>query len=210
MKARTLLLGDWPGPVRDPIDVLRGVLVVAAVVEAAGGDAKGAGYLGVGALVALAIRPLLLPRPADLAVVLAVALQGFGEALRLYDDVAWFDRSVHVLIPLVVGPVLAIALARLDVVPDPADHTTTRHHAGLWILATALGLSVGALWEVFEYAADGLLGSDLSQGNVDTIGDLLADAVGAILGGGLLTLWTVKSWGSVRRIPGVNTTEAVE
>lgn len=210
MRMRTLLLGDWDGPVRDPIDVVRAVLLAAAVAAALRGDTKGAVNLAIAAVIALAIRPLLLPRAVDLAVVLALALQGFGEALGLYDDVAWFDRVVHVLIPMVAGPTLAIALARLDVIPDPQDATTARHHAGLWIVAAALGLSVGAVWEIFEYASDGLVGSDLSQGNVDTVGDLLADTVGAILGGGLLTLWTVRSWGSVRRIPGENEREAVD
>ncbi|HLM49383.1 MAG TPA: hypothetical protein VK279_02460 [Solirubrobacteraceae bacterium] len=33
--------------------------------------------------------------------------------------------------------------------------------------------------------------------------------LGGLVGGGLLVLWNVKGWGSVRAIPGVNTHEDV-
>ena len=83
--ARTAVMGDWPGPIRDPIDLLRLGLVVATVVALASGNLRGAGYLGIGALFAWAVRPVLLPRVLDLAFVLALWVQGAGEALGLYD-----------------------------------------------------------------------------------------------------------------------------
>ncbi len=48
----------------------------------------------------------------------------------------------------------------------------------------ALGLAVGALWEIFEYTSDGTFGSALREGNTDTVGDLIADATGSLAGGG--------------------------
>jgi hypothetical protein len=60
------------------------------------------------------------------------------------------------------------------------------------------------VWEVFEYTADAVLGSNLSEGNSDTVGDLIADSAGSLLGAGLLVAYAVKGWGSVRRIPGEN------
>jgi hypothetical protein len=65
------------------------------------------------------------------------------------------------------------------------------------------------MWEIFEWFSDYTFGSNLSEGNDDTVGDLMADALGAFTGGGLLVLWTVRSWGSVRRIPGENRFEDV-
>lgn len=70
-------------------------------------------------------------------------------------------------------------------------------------------MAVGALWEVFEYASDAAFGSDLSMGNADTVGDLLADAAGALAGGALMVLWAERGWGSVRRIPGENRFEDI-
>ena len=93
--------------------------------------------------------------------------------------------------------------------PDPAEETLPRHEAGMLIAVFALGLAVGALWEIFEWSSDGLFGSELSEGNTDTVGDLIADAWGSLLGGALMVLWAKKGWGSVRRIPGENRREQV-
>ncbi len=206
--ARTAIMGDWRGPVRDPIDLLRVGLVVAAVLTLIFGDPGGAGYLGVGAAVAWAVRPVLLPRVLDLAFVLALWVQGLGEALGLYDTYAWFDRVVHVVVPMLGAPVAYVALARAEVVPDPRDDTGLHRRRGIFILTVALGLAIGAVWEVVEWTSDGTLGSNLSENNDDTVGDLIADTVGSCIGAGLLVLWTVKGWGSVRRIPGTNEREA--
>ena len=63
------------------------------------------------------------------------------------------------------------------------------------------------MWEIVEYSSDGVLDTALSEGNSDTVGDLVADAVGSVLGALLLVAWARWGWGSVRRITGVNTYE---
>jgi len=208
--ARTLLLGDWHPLLRDPIDLLRGVPVAGAAAFAVAGEASGVAILAVAAIVCLAIRPMLLPRLYDLSVVLAANLQGWGEALGLYDKVEWFDNVVHFSVPLLGSPVLYIALARLDVVPDPRDETHARHYVGIFIVTLAIGLAIGAVWEMVEYASDNVFGTELQIDNTDTVGDLFADGLGALCGAALLVLWAVRGWGSVRRIPGENRYEAAE
>ena len=208
MTARTLLLGDWHPLLRDPIDLLRAVPAAGAVVLLAGGDRTGAAILAVAAALCLAVRPVLLPRLYDLSVVLAANLQGWGEALGLYDEIPWFDNLVHFTVPLLGSPVVYLLLARLDVVPDPRQETHARHHAGIFVVTLAIGLAIGAVWEMVEYASDRTLGSSLQIDNADTVGDLFADGLGALCGAVLLVLWAVKGWGSVRRIPGENRREA--
>ena len=210
MDGRRLALGDWHPLLRDWIDVLRLVLVVSAVVCAVIGNARGAAYLGVAAAIGLAVRPVNLPRAYDLSLVLACALQGFGEAFGLYDKLAWFDTVVHFTIPMLGAPVIYIALARADVVPDPRDDTGARHHVGIYVITFALGGAIGALWELAEWTADHTVGADLQLSNDDTVGDLLADSLGAATGAALLVLWTVRGWGSVRRIPGENRYEGTD
>jgi len=207
---RRLLLGDWNGWIRDPIDLLRALLVAGAVGFALGGDGGAALLLALAAAVAWAVRPVLLPRAYDLCVVLALTLQGWGEALGLYDSLHWFDTVVHFTVPLLGAPVLYVVLARLDVVPDPRDETHTRHYVGMAIITFALGGCVGAIWEMVEYASDGWFGSSLQEGNADTVRDLMADCAGALCGAALLVLWAQRSWGSVRRIPGENRFEATD
>jgi hypothetical protein len=210
VETRRLLLGDWNRWIRDPIDLLRALLVVGALGFAIAGDGRGALVLGLAGATAWAVRPVLLPRAYDLCVVVALSLQAWGEALGLYDSVHWFDSVVHFTVPLLGAPVLYIVLARLDVVPDPRDETHARHFAGMAIVTFALGGCVGALWEIVEFASDGLFGSELQEGNADTVRDLMADLAGALCGAVLLVAWARFSWGSVRRIPGENRFEAVD
>ena len=147
---------------------------------------------------------MLLPRAYDLAFVLALTLQAWGEALGLYDSITWFDNVVHFTLPFFAAPTLYIVLARIDLVPDPKDGTHLRHYVGMWVVAFAFGVAVGGLWEIFEYASDSWLGSSLQIDNTDTIGDLIADSLGAAAGAALLVCWARWGWGSVRRIPGEN------
>jgi uncharacterized membrane protein YjdF len=206
--ARTLLLGDWNRVVRDPLDLVRLAFLGGAVGFALAGDKKGAFNLALGFAVLLAARLANLPRVYDLAVVVALTLTQVGEALGLYDSISWYDRVVHFLVPMLSSQVLYLCLARLEVLPDPRQETLRHHHAGMFVVTFALGLAVGALWEVFEWSSDGMFGSNLSEGNTDTVGDLIADASGALAGGALMVLWAVRGWGSVRRIPGDNRHEA--
>jgi hypothetical protein len=202
MTSRDLVLGEWTPVVRDPLDLLRGVFVVGAVVLAAAGS-SGALPLAVAAAAVIGVRFLDLPRPFDLAFILAMALTGWGEALRLYDRFGYYDVFVHFLVPLFGAPCVYIALARLDTLPDPADATgSKRHLTGIFVVTLALGLAIGAVWEILEWSSDQTLGSHLSLGEQDTIGDLVADGAGALGGGLFLVAWAAYGWGTVRRLPG--------
>lgn len=203
--AERLLLGDWGPVVRDPLDLFRAGLVIAAVVLlAVRGIDGGSVTLAFAAVVAVAVRPLLLPRLYDLLLLLALTLQGVGEASGAYDSLAWFDRVVHLVVPLLASGVLYVALARLDVLPDPRDDTGWRHHLGIGLVTFALGAAFGAVWELVEWSSDSVLGSELQEGNADTVGDLAMDCLGALCAAGLLVLWTIRGWGSVRRVPGTH------
>ena len=204
---RTLVMGDWSRSVRDPLDVLRLLFGAAAVAFAVAGDAAGAFNLALAFAVLVAARFANLPRAYDLALIVALTFTQGGEAINLYDSIAWYDRVVHVVVPMLTSQVLYLCLARLEVMPDPRQETLPRHETGMFVAVFALGLAAGALWEIFEWTSDGLFGSALSEGNTDTVGDLIADACGALAGAGLMVLWARRGWGSVRRVPGDNRAE---
>lgn len=201
MTARRILLGDWHPWLRDPIDLVRWLLVAGALMYAVAGDMQSVWLLGGAAVLAWAVRPVLLPRPYDLAVVLALALQAWGEALGLYESITWFDNVAHFSLPFFFGPTLYIVLARLDLVPDPNDETHVRHYVGMAIVTFSFGVALGGLWELWEYFSDRTLGSSLQISNADTVGDLAADALGSLCGALLLVCWARWGWGTVRRIP---------
>jgi hypothetical protein len=204
---RTLVMGDWSRSVRDPLDVLRLVFGAAAVAFAVAGDVAATFNLLLAFVVLVAARIANLPRLYDLAVIVALMFTQGGEALNLYDAIAWYDRVVHFVVPLLVSQIIYLCLARIEVMPDPSQETLPRHEAGMFVAVFALGLAAGALWEIFEWTSDGLFGSALSEGNTDTVGDLIADACGSLAGGALMVLWAKRGWGSVRRIPGENRRE---
>jgi hypothetical protein len=206
---RTLLLGDWTPVIRDGIDILRLVILGGAVVYAVSGRLGSAALLAVLGAVTVLARLVNLPRLYDLSLTVAMALQGFGETLGLYDEFIRFDDLVHFTLPMLTAPVIYIALARVEVVPDPRDETHLPHHVGIFVVTAALGITVGALWEIFEWRSDTWVGTNLSEGNDDTNGDLVRDTLGSLAGAGLLVVWARFGWGSVRRIPGVNTHEEV-
>lgn len=210
MDVRRLVLGDWTPVIRDGIDVLRLVVLGGAVLYAATGRPGAAALLaGLGAITLVA-RAVNLPRIYDLSLTVAMALQGFGETFHLYDQYVRFDDLVHFTLPMLTAPVIYIALARLDVVPDPRSETHLQHYIGIAVITAALGIAVGALWEIYEWRSDAWFGTRLSEGNDDTNGDLVRDSLGSLAGAGLLVVWARFGWGSVRRIPGLNTHEDVD
>jgi hypothetical protein len=202
-------MGDWGRVVRDPIDVLRLAFFVGAAVFAVFGDVGGVANLLVGGIALVVARLVNLPRLYDLGFTLAMILTGFGEALGLYDAWKGYDNVVHFVTPMLSSQVAYIALARLEVLPDPRDDTSTPHYVGIFVVTFALGVAIGALWEIVEWASDNTLGSSLQLDNDDTVGDLIADSLGAAVGGAGLVAWTVYGWGSVRRIPGESRREDV-
>jgi hypothetical protein len=207
---RRLLLGDWTPVVRDGIDVLRLVVLGGAVAYGLAGNGGAAALLAFLGAVTVLARVINLPRVYDLSVTLAMALQGFGETFGLYDSWVHFDDLVHVTLPMLTAPVVYVALARLDVVPDPRDETHLRHYVGIAVVTAALGVTIGALWEIYEWRSDAWFGTNLSESNDDTNGDLVRDSLGSLAGAALLVAWARFGWGSVRRIPGVNTHEEVD
>ena len=209
MDARRLVLGDWTPVVRDGIDVLRLVILGGALAYAVAGRPGAASLLAALGAVTVVARVVNLPRVYDLCLTAGMALQGFGETFVLYDEFVRFDDLVHFTLPMLTAPVVYIALARLDVVPDPRDETHLRHYVGIAVVTAALGISIGALWEIYEWRSDAWLGTALSEGNDDTNGDLVRDTLGSLVGAALLVAWARFGWGSVRRIPGVNTHEDV-
>jgi hypothetical protein len=206
---RKLVMGDWSPIVRDPLDLMRIAFGAGALAFAAAGDVAGAFNLGLAFAVLVAARLANLPRVYDLATIVALTFTQGGEAAGLYDAIEWYDRVVHVVVPLLASQIIYLCMARIEVMPDPTQETLPRHEAGMFIAVFALGLAVGALWEIFEWSSDGLFGSQLSEGNTDTVGDLIADACGSLAGGALMVLWSKRGWGSVRRIPGENRREDV-
>jgi hypothetical protein len=146
---------------------------------------------------------LALPRRFDLLFIGAMALQAWGNAARLFETVYWWDDLVHLVLPLASVPVLYVLLLRLGMVNDLSDERHRRHRLGFVIFAIGVGLSIGALYEIYEYVMNRGLGADIAIGYADTITDLALDTTGSLIGGALLMLSSALGWGT-GRTPGAS------
>jgi hypothetical protein len=197
-----LFVGDWHPVLRDSLDLFRLSFAVGAGIFAIQGDWDAVVRLLIpGALVFL-IRALNIPRPIDWVFCLAMAFQGWGNALHLFQDYWWYDNSVHITLPMSLAPILYIGFSRLDVVPEPAERTGSRAELiGMGFITLCLGVTAASGYEIYEWAVDHWLGQHLFIGETDTVTDLADGFLGAGLGGLLLVAWALARYTS-RRVPG--------
>ena len=151
----------------------RGALVL-CVISAVGST--------LGALILLALDnpsfralvPWLLLAATALFVLATLYL---GEMQDFYDRFWWWDLALHFGSAMgfgILGFLLVFMLFQGD-----------RYAAPPWAvgaLSFCLAMTVGVLWEIFEYAMDTLFGFNMMKSGLpDTMGDLIVDAVGAAL-----------------------------
>ena len=180
------------------LDIVRAAFVLAAI----GYVAAGAGSvinLAFSSAAVVAVRFVALPPPYELGFIGGMTLTGWGDALGLYHRFAHYDTAVHFLVPSAIAPIVYILLARGDVLPDLGERGERHHLVGIFVVTLALGLAIGALWEIFEFSSDHVFGSHLVHGESDTATDLVADGCGALVGGALLVAWRLYGWGTERR-----------
>lgn len=183
---RRVLHGDWHPLLRDPIDVLRLNFVAGAIVMFSLGDIHAAMQLVFSAVAVLLVRAADPPRRFDFAFIVAMTLNGWGDALGLFNSISWYDNLVHITLPLAVGPIAYLALFRLDVVPAFTAENTHRHRLGMGIIAMALGVFAACVYEIYEWFVDTVFGAHLFISESDTVNDLADGILGAAVGGLLL------------------------
>ncbi|SDH70917.1 hypothetical protein [Agrococcus jejuensis] len=173
-------------------DVVRVAGVVSIVVAGVGGGATDAAVLLLAASASLLPRMLGLRGGLDAGFGLVVLVAAWSGVLDLYTSIAWWDVAVHVVCTGVVSIVALVVLARAGAIAPPRSSST-------WmpvVLATTVGLALSALWEIVEWLGHTLVDSQIFVAYDDTIGDVVAGGVGALLGGvvaGLVRLERVRA-----------------
>ena len=120
-----------------------------------------------------------LPRSVLTAIVLFIFATLFlGEVADFYVKFWWWDVALHFL--------SALSFAMLGFLFIFMLFEGDRYAAPPWalaMLAFCVSLSIGALWEVFEFAMDQFFGMNMQKsGLVDTMKDLIIDTSGATIG----------------------------
>ena len=134
----------------------------------------------------LSFAPAMIERrwklalPVEFTLITSVFLYAsfaLGEARDFYERIWWWDLALHGLSALTIG-VIGFLLIYVF-------YMTNRIQLRPGWMATitfALAVSVGTMWEIFEYLADLLLGLSMQKSGLDdTMSDLMIDATGAAL-----------------------------
>ena len=135
----------------------------------------------------LSFAPILVARWAEIdvppsfltAIVIFVGATLFmGEVLDFYNRFWWWDIAMHGGSAIGFGLIGFVAVF----IMFQGDRYAAPHWA-IAFFAFAFALSIGTLWEIFEFAMDQTFGTNMQKsGLMDTMTDLIVDTIGAALG----------------------------
>lgn len=138
---------------------------------------------------ALSMAPALVARWAEvvvpkgfiLAVVLFIGGTVFlGEVYDFYNRLWWWDIAMHGGSAIgfgIVGFVLMFMMFQGDRYAAPPF--------AIALFGFCFAVAIGTMWEIFEFGMDQLFGFNMQKsGLVDTMGDLIVDCIGAMIGAG--------------------------
>ena len=198
---RAIFLGDWHPVLRDPLDLFRLSFVVGSVVFSLQGDGHASTQLALTAVAVFLARMVDLPRIFDWGFCVAMAFNGWGDALHLFVDWAWYDNVVHVTLPCFVAPMVYIGLSRVDAVPEPAlVRLSPKRLFGMGLIVFCIGVTAVTVYEVYEWIAVRWLDQNLFISYADTIADISDGFLGSAVGALLLCLWALGRFPSRRLV----------
>lgn len=127
-----------------------------------------------------------LPARLEITVTLFIfAAQVLGEMRGFYDRISWWDTMLHTTSGVILGLVGFLFVYLLN---EKGDKNVNLSPIFVVIVAFCFAITMGVFWEFFEFGADRLLGYNMQKfrmpgqdGLIDTMEDLLVDAVGALI-----------------------------
>ena len=128
---------------------------------------------------ALVTRSLRLYLPWEINVLIAASLyiHVMGHVGEYYVTLApYYDKLAHLVASVTVG---LIALFLVLIAEHRGEVRLTGPAIAVFILTSTL--AAGTVWEIYEFAADQVLGTNLQFGNTDTMWDLVVDLIGGAL-----------------------------
>jgi len=169
------------------VDYFCGVTAVGALITVLAGALPATAFLLATLVALLVLRRLALPSAFALGFAIGIVLQGWGNALLLFERIGWYDKAVHFLTPMLVVPSLYLLLARAGAVPAPWSTGLRRGTLGLLVVTASMGIALAAIWEIVEGSADRWLDTSLAHGYFETIDDLYSSLLGSVAGAVLLS-----------------------
>ncbi|MCF7982396.1 MAG: hypothetical protein K9K86_10455 [Pseudomonadales bacterium] len=121
-----------------------------------------------------------LPVEFDLVTIIFIFAAIFlGELAGFYERFWWWDELLHLTSGLLLG-MLGLCLVWVLNFNERIDLELSYPFISLFTFTFAL--SIGAIWEIFEYGMDNLFTMNMQKSGLDdTMSDLMVDAVGAFI-----------------------------
>ncbi|MBD8062467.1 hypothetical protein [Oceanitalea stevensii] len=176
-----------PGP--RPARVAAQAVAVAAVLGIPAAVAVDPVAAAVGLLVLGGVtlaRVLFLPATLQALLGAALIAAGWASAVGLYETVPWVDVPAHLLVNGLIAAALGIVLLRGGLLAGPA---TRAGRAGIALTTASVGVALGVLWEIAEWAGYTYVDESVYVAYGDTIGDLTAGGLGSVVAGLLVARW---------------------
>lgn len=178
------------GPAELVADGLRVIALACIVIAGIGWGPLGAvslAFVSAGMLLprALGVRPGF-----DIAFGVIALISVWSSVTDLYVTVKWWDLPMHFLMNGLAAAICYILLVRLGVVADAA--TLPRPLLSSAVVTTALGLSLGTFWEMFEWFGKTFIDGEIYVGYTDSIGDLVQGGLGSLLAGLLMPVLVAR------------------
>ncbi|MDR9393457.1 hypothetical protein [Roseovarius sp. SYSU LYC5161] len=139
------------------------------------------------ATLSLSLAPVFVAKwanihvPPGMIAALAIFVGGtlfLGEVFDFYEWLWWWDMAMHGTSAVgfgLIGFVLVFMMFQGDRFAAP--------HVAVAFFAFCFALTIGTVWEMFEFGMDQIFGMNMQKsGLMDTMGDLIVDAVGALIG----------------------------
>lgn len=138
-----------------------------------------------------------LPNRLQIIITLFIfAAQVLGEMRDFYEKISWWDTMLHTTSGVILGLVGFLFVYLLN---EKGNINVNLSPAFVIIFAFCFAITMGVFWEFFEFGADRLLGYNMQKfrlpgqdGLVDTMEDLIVDAIGALIA-------CISGWLYIRR-----------
>ncbi|MFC1730581.1 hypothetical protein ACFL6I_09610 [candidate division KSB1 bacterium] len=96
-----------------------------------------------------------------------------------YYKIWWWDVILHTFSGVIIGMIGFSLVSLLNREKELAIHLPPAFVA---IFSFSFAIAIGAMWEIFEFAMDSFFGFNMQKsGLVDTMWDLIVDALGALV-----------------------------
>lgn|GEM_PF-860998 len=166
--------------------IFRAIVVLAGIISVINNDWTNFA-LSILTLIVLLLPSIIekrlsvdFPSEFEIAVVIFIfAALYLGEMRAYYVKYWWWDLFLHTFSGLIIG---AIGFSLVNILNKNEKIAIKLSPIFVSIFSFSFALSIGALWEIYEFAMDTLFGLNMQKsGLVDTMTDLIVDALGALV-----------------------------